>query len=150
MNAPRTPTEIMKERFAAAVIHTPHSAPDSQHAEEDPDLHRNAPRPDPACLYGLLGRVAEAGSETTEANPHAVAFNALVYLSAGIGRGPFLPVGNTWHHANLFGLHVGRSGRGRKATLLAWFTGSTGPCRTAPRPRRFRSGGPACPPARAW
>ncbi|MGL4189647.1 MAG: hypothetical protein ACRCTM_12320 [Sphaerotilus sulfidivorans] len=114
MNAPRTPAEIIKERFAAAVIHTPHSAPDSQHAEEDPDLHRNAPRPDPACLYGLLGRVAEAGSATTEANPYAVAFNALVYLSAGIGRGPFLPVGNTWHHANLFGLHVGRSGRGRK------------------------------------
>ncbi|GIX52093.1 DUF3987 domain-containing protein [Sphaerotilus sulfidivorans] len=114
MNAPRTPAEIMKERFAAAVIHTPHSAPEAQHAEEDPDLHRNAPRPDPACLYGLLGRVAEAGSETTEANPFAVAFNALVYLSAGIGRGPFLPVGNTWHHANLFGLHVGRSGRGRK------------------------------------
>ena len=114
MNAPRTPAEIIKERFAAAVIHTPHSAPDSQHAEEDPDLHRNAPRPDPACLYGLLGRVAEAGSATTEANPYAIAFNALIYLSAGIGRGPFLPVGNTWHHGNLFGLHVGRSGRGRK------------------------------------
>ena len=88
MNAPRTPAEIMKERFAAAVIHTPHSAPEAQHAEEDPDHHRNAPRPDPACLYGLLGRVAEAGSETTEANPYAVALNALVYLSAGIGRGP--------------------------------------------------------------
>lgn len=114
MNAPRTPAEIIKERFAAAVIHTPHGAPEAQHAEEDPDLHRNAPRPDPACLYGLLGRVAEAGSATTEANPYAVAFNALVYLSAGIGRGPFLPVGNTRHHANLFGKHLGRSGRGRK------------------------------------
>jgi putative DNA primase/helicase len=104
----------MKERVAAAVIHLPHSAPDPALVDDEPDLHRNAPRPDPACLYGLLGRVAEAGSTTTEANPYAVAFNALIYLSAGIGRGPFLPVGNTWHHGNLFGLHVGRSGRGRK------------------------------------
>lgn len=120
MNAPRTPAEIIKERLDAAVIIRPaeHGALLERVAapanDDDPDLHRNAPRPDPACLYGLLGRVAEAGSDTTEANPYAVAFNALIYLSAGIGRGPFLSVGNTWHHSNLFGLHVGRSGRGRK------------------------------------
>lgn len=83
-------------------------------ADDEPDLHRNAPKPGRACLYGLLGRIAEAGSATTEANPYAIALNALVYLSAGIGRGPYLPVGNTWHHGNLFALHIGRSGRGRK------------------------------------
>ena len=31
------------------------------------DTHRNAPRPDPACLYGLVGDVARAGSSNTEA-----------------------------------------------------------------------------------
>lgn len=120
MNAPRTPAEIIKERFDAAVIirHAEHGALLERVAapanDDDPDLHRNAPRPDPACLHGLIGRIAQAGSATTEANPYAIALNALIYLSAGIGRGPYLPVGNTWHHGNLFALHIGRSGRGRK------------------------------------
>ena len=78
------------------------------------DHHRNAPRPDPACLYGLVGDVARAGSGTTEANAYAVALNFLVYLGAAVGRGTYMQVGNTWHHARGFGLHVGRSGRGRK------------------------------------
>lgn len=89
-------------------------APSSVTPDDEPDHHRNAPKPSPACLHGLLGRIAEAGSATTEANPYAIALNALVYLSAGIGRGPYLPVGNCWHHGNLFALHLGRSGRGRK------------------------------------
>ena len=42
--------------------------------ENEPvDNHRNAPRPDQACLYGLVGEVSAAGSDTTEANPFAVA-----------------------------------------------------------------------------
>lgn len=86
---------------------------DEEHGDR-PDTHRNAPRPDPACLYGLVGDVALAGSENTEANPYAVALNFMVYLSAALGRGSFTPVGNTWHHPRQFGLHVGRSGRGRK------------------------------------
>lgn len=122
MNAPRTPKEIMLERLDAAVVIRPSApvvairspAPTVDAVEEETDLHRNAPRPGPACLHGLIGRIALAGSATTEANPYAIALNALVYLSAGIGRGPYLPVGNTWHHSNLFALHIGRSGRGRK------------------------------------
>lgn len=82
----------------------------------DIDPHRNAPRPDPACLYGLVGEVALAGSENTEANPFAVATAFMSYLGVAIGRGPFMPIGDDWHHARLFGLHVGRSGRGRKGT----------------------------------
>ena len=78
------------------------------------DNHRNAPRPDPACLYGLVGDVARAGSATTEANPYAVAANFIAFMSCGVGRGPYMPVGNTWHHARQFMLHIGRSGRGRK------------------------------------
>ncbi len=80
------------------------------------DPHRNAPRPDPACLYGLVGDVARAGSENTEANPYAVAMAFMSYLSVAVGRGPYIPIGDDWHHARLFGLHVGRSGRGRKGT----------------------------------
>ena len=83
------------------------------------DNHRNAPRPDPACLYGLVGDVARAGSETTEANPFAVAANFIAFMGCAVGRGPYMPVGNTWHHARQFMLHIGRSGRGRKGDAVS-------------------------------
>jgi hypothetical protein len=82
--------------------------------DDGPDHHRNAPRPDPACLYGLVGDVARAGSETTEANPYAIALNFLAYISAAIGRRAYTSVGNTRHHCRLFTQQVGRTGRGRK------------------------------------
>lgn len=81
--------------------------------------HRNAPHPDPACLYGLIGEVARAGSDGTETNPYAIAVNFMAYLSCAIGRGVYLPIGNTWHHSRLFCLHIGRSGRGRKGDALS-------------------------------
>lgn len=80
------------------------------------DTHRNAPRPDPSCLYGLVGEVALAGSNNTEANPYAIAAAMLAYLGAAVGRGPFMPIGDDWNHARLFMVHVGRSSRGRKGT----------------------------------
>lgn len=82
-------------------------------------LHRNAPRPDPKCLYGLIGEVAHAGSQDTETNPYAIAANFMAYLSCAVGRGVFLPIGNTRHHARLFCLHIGRSGRGRKGDAVS-------------------------------
>ncbi len=83
------------------------------------DNHRNAPRPDPACLYGLVGDVARAGSDTTEANPYAVAANFIAFMGCAVGRGPYMPIGNTWHHARQFMLHIGRSGRGRKGDAMS-------------------------------
>ena len=81
--------------------------------------HRNSPHADPACLYGLVGDVARAGSEGTETNAYAIAANFMAYLSCAIGRGVYLPIGNTWHHARMFCLHIGRSGRGRKGDALS-------------------------------
>ena len=81
--------------------------------------HRNAPQPDPAGLYGLIGDVARAGSEGTETNAVAIAANFMAYLSCAVGRGVYLPIGNTRHHARLFCLHVGRSGRGRKGDAVS-------------------------------
>lgn len=86
---------------------------------EETDPHRNAPTPNPACLYGLVGEVARAGSQGNETNPFAIATNFLAYLSCAIGRGTFLQIGNTDHHARIFSLHVGRSGRGRKGDSLS-------------------------------
>lgn len=87
--------------------------------EDDIDNHRNAPHPSPDCLYGLVGEVAYAGSAETEANPFAIAANFIAYMSCALGRGAYMPVGNTWHHARQFTLHVGRSGRGRKGDATA-------------------------------
>jgi hypothetical protein len=86
---------------------------------DDDDHHRNAPVPDLACLYGLIGEIAQAGSAHTEANPFAIALNALAYVGCCLGRGPYLSIGNTRHHARLFTLHVGRSGRGRKGDAVS-------------------------------
>lgn len=83
------------------------------------DSTRPQPVPDPTCLYGLVGEVAREGSEGAETNPIAIAGNFIAYLSCAIGRMPYLAVGNTNHHARLFFLHVGRSGRGRKGDAVS-------------------------------
>ena len=82
-------------------------------------LHRNPPEPDSACLHGLIGEVARAGSEDSEVNAVAIAANFMAYLSCAVGRGVYLPIGNTRHHPRLFCLHIGRSGRGRKGDALS-------------------------------
>lgn len=109
---------------ATPLISTANISPvEGEASETDRDApmaaHRNAPQPDPACLYGLVGEVANAGSDNTETNPYAIAANFMAYLSCAIGRSAYLPVGNTWHHVRLFCLHIGRSGRGRKGDALS-------------------------------
>jgi hypothetical protein len=108
-----------QERSQAANSEGADHTPDH---ENEVDTHRNPPQADLACLYGIVGDVAHAGSDSTEANPYAIAANFIAYLSCAIGRGPYLPVGNTWHHARLFILHIGRSGRGRKGDAVSLVT----------------------------
>lgn len=100
----------------------PETAPgfDEHHHQADvAPPHRNAPLPDAECLYGLIGEVAHAGSDGTETNAYAIAANFMAYLSCAVGRGVYLPIGNTRHHARLFCLHIGRSGRGRKGDAVS-------------------------------
>jgi hypothetical protein len=64
----------MQWRGTASSSHRLHGDnPDAEgHAGADDDAvdsHSNAPLPDPVCLYGLVGDVARAGSDSTEANP---------------------------------------------------------------------------------
>ncbi len=86
------------------------------------DSQEELPIADPACLYGLVGEVAREGSEGAETNPYAIAGNFMAYLSCAVGRTPYLAVGNTSHHARIFFLHVGRSGRGRKGDAVSLVT----------------------------
>jgi len=92
---------------------------DSRDGADGSTSHRNALQPDRASLRGLVGEVALVGSEGTETNAYAIAANFMAYLSCAIGRGVYLPIGNTWHHTRLFCLHIGRSGRGRKGDALS-------------------------------
>lgn len=109
-------TQALQAAMDNAIVLPPR--PSAPADKEELDSHRNAPHPDPACLYGLVGDIARIGSENTEANPYAVAAAAITYLSCAVGRGPFMRVGNNWHHANQYALHVGRSNVGRKGTAL--------------------------------
>lgn len=86
--------------------------------DEPSHTHHNVPQPEAGCLYGLVGEVARAGSQDSETNAFAIGANFMAYLSCAIGRGVYLPIGNTRHHARLFYLHIGRSGRGRKGDAV--------------------------------
>lgn len=86
---------------------------------EDRDPNRAPPVPSQDCLYGLIGHIARAGSENSEANPFAIALHAITFLGCCLGRTVHLQIGDTIHSPIIFSLHVGRSGRGRKGDALS-------------------------------
>lgn len=99
-----------------AISQTSQTSQTSQAFDEieltDPNIP--PPKPDPVMFYGLVGDVGRIAATDTEVNPVAASVAFLSFLGANVGRDVYLPVGNTYHHARLFTLHVGRSGRGRK------------------------------------
>lgn len=130
--------EAVRAQIAAALEQTPHQTPQTPHqtpqAEclatsqtpqtpqtpqgldeiELADPNTPPPKPDPAMFYGLVGEVGRIAAQDTEVNPVAASAAFLSFVGANVGRDICFPVGNTFHHARLFTLHVGRSGRGRK------------------------------------
>jgi len=72
-----------------------------------------------AALYGLAGEVVREISPHTEADPLALLLLYLAAFGNAIGRGPYYEVESTRHRANLFGLLVGNSAKGRKGTAQA-------------------------------
>ena len=98
----------------------PRAADKSNPPLDDFDVNRAPPTPDlDRMLYGLVGDIARAGAQGTEANPVAIMMNTLGYLSAMVGRNVYLPVGDTFHHARLYSCHVGRTSEGRKGEAMA-------------------------------
>ena len=116
LSGPEAVRRCMDAMLPALTANPAAGAPAASTGQVQGTALRNAPVPDPACLYGLVGDIAHAGSQNTEANPYAVAASAIAYLGSALGRGPYFPVGDDLHHARLFLLHVGRSGIGRKGT----------------------------------
>lgn len=89
-------------------------------AEDSSDTIIPPPIPDTqAMLYGIVGEVARTAAEGREVHPVAVATACLSWLSAEIGPDIYLPVGDVWHRANLYTLHIGRSARGGKGEAMA-------------------------------
>ncbi len=87
--------------------------------ESEPDHHRNIPVPSEDCLYGIIGEIAKAGAENSEANPYAIALNAITYVAAMLGRSIFLPIGDSNHYPCIFAVHSGRTALGRKGDAMA-------------------------------
>ena len=86
---------------------------------DGPDPNTPPPASTEAMFYGLAGQVGKTAATHTEVNPVAATAAFLTYLSAQIGRDAYLSVGNTFHHANVFTCHVGRSERGRKGDAVS-------------------------------
>lgn len=86
---------------------------------DGPDPNTPPPVPTEEMFYGLVGEVGHQAADGTEVNQVAASATFMSYLSAQVGRDVYMPVGNTYHHANLFTCHVGRSGRGRKGDAVS-------------------------------
>lgn len=101
----------------------------AEQGEDERDYLIEPPKPDPICLYGLVGDIGRAAAEGTEANPFAAAAGALVRLSAAVGPAHYLQIGNVFHRSNLYGCHVGRSndaGKGEAFGLFKRIAGALG------------------------
>src|SRR5262249_27074466 len=84
---------------------------DDEDGPRDPigDLH-------PRAFQGILGELALAVAEETEANLAFVLAQLLAMFGACVGRGPHFIMSGTRHYMNLFFLLIGLSGSSRKGT----------------------------------
>jgi|AGTN01.2.fsa_nt_gi hypothetical protein len=74
------------------------------------------PMLDPQALVGLAGKVVEAATANSEADPVAVLATFLTWFGATVDRKTYLAVGETEHAPQLFCVLVGASSRARKGT----------------------------------
>ena len=69
-----------------------------------------------AAFRGIFGRIVDMVDPHTEEDRVAVLGSALTCFGNAIGRGPYVQVGATRHHANLYCALVGRSSKARKGS----------------------------------
>jgi Protein of unknown function (DUF3987) len=109
IQSPTFAGEFAREAWQSAARSSPNVSTDDSDA---PLL--TPPRAVTEMFFGITGEVAKAAAMGTEVNPVAAAGFYLTLLSAAIGRDLYLSVGNTFHHARINGVHVGRTAIGRK------------------------------------
>ncbi len=72
------------------------------------------------AFHGPLGNFAQNVARESEADPHAVLAQGLVYFGAIVGRGPHVQLGGSApQRANEYAVIVGPTGVGRKGTALS-------------------------------
>jgi hypothetical protein len=76
------------------------------------------PTLDRAARYGLIGDLVNTIEPHTEADPAALAMNALVMFGNCVGCGPHAVADGAEHPARFFAVIVGNTSRGRKDTAL--------------------------------
>lgn len=70
----------------------------------------------PEAYYGLAGDVVRAVEPHSEADPVALLCQILTFFGNVIGAQPRFRVESDFHRANLYGVLVGETGKGRKGT----------------------------------
>jgi hypothetical protein len=65
---------------------------------------------------GVFGRIVELAEEHTEGDPVALLASAFTAFGSSVGRGPYMQIGATHHHPNLFCGIVGDTAKGRKGS----------------------------------
>jgi hypothetical protein len=76
--------------------------------------------PGKEAYHGLAGDVVNSISPHSEASREALLIQFLVAFGNLIGRHAYRVIGGSRHHCNLFGMLVGKTGKGRKGTSWAW------------------------------
>ena len=71
---------------------------------------------DPEAYHGIAGELVQTIEPESEADPAALLTSILVYFGNLVGRLPHYVVEGIMHHANLFAVLVGATGKGRKGT----------------------------------
>lgn len=74
------------------------------------------PTMEPEAYRGIFGRVVELAEEHTEGDPVALLASVFTAFGSAVGRGPFMQIGATRHHPNLFCGIVGDTAKGRKGS----------------------------------
>jgi len=90
-----------------------------QSAEAESDDHGKGvlwPTLSRAAMRGLAGELAGIATAHSEADPVAVTLTAMTAVGALMGRGRYVKVGDTDHHARLMVALVGATSRARKGT----------------------------------
>jgi hypothetical protein len=82
-------------------------------------LPRTWPDAPPAMFHGLIGELAHAVEDISEADPAAIVGSLLAYSGAVVGKEPYLSVNGMQFRPSLFVALVGPTADGRKGTAAA-------------------------------
>jgi hypothetical protein len=90
------------------------------HRENSPLMAISLPELRLEALHGVLGYIAQVGSQYSEAVPVALAINTLTRFCAMLGRKPFIEIGDEDRSLRPYVLIIGPTGIGRKGTSTAF------------------------------